>query len=90
MKDFIIRNNANYILSEYENNNSLTDKSRRKFISLAVQFMEELFGLYPNKEQKYAVAHACIELFPAYKTKQSNLGGIVSISFFTLSKTTDK
>ncbi len=58
----------------------LSDKSRRFLINAAVDFLEENFGIYPKRMYKEALAHAIIELFPTYKTKNSSIGGIVSFS----------
>lgn len=57
----------------------LSDKSRRFLINAAVNFLEENFGIYPKRMYKEALAHAIIELFPTYKTKNSSIGGIVSL-----------
>lgn len=59
----------------------LSDKSRRFLINAAVNFLEENFGIYPKRMYKEAVAHAIIELFPTYKTKNSSIGGIVSLIY---------
>lgn len=79
MQAYLVKRKGSYILQEYKEKSMLSDKSRRFLINAAVDFLEENFGIYPKRIYKEALAHAIIELFPAYKTKNSSIGGIVSV-----------
>lgn len=78
IKTYLIDNNASFIIDEYQKKQLLSDKLRREFVNKAVEYMQKKFGAYPKKADKSAVAKACVELLPAYKTENSSIGGIVS------------
>lgn len=48
-------------------------------------YLIETFSLHPKYDEIHQVCAAAIELFPAYKTQPSAVGGIVS-SYFMLRK----
>lgn len=84
MKEYIIQNGGHTVLNEYTKHECFSEKTRRVLINHLTNFITERFGSYPNKDQKVMVAKATIELFPALKVKDSEIGGIVCIyTFFT-------
>ncbi|KAG4068859.1 hypothetical protein HA402_005007 [Bradysia odoriphaga] len=76
LQAYLVKRKGSYLLQEYREKSMLSDKSRRFLINAAVDFLEENFGIYPKRMYKEELAHAIIELFPAYKTKNSSIGGI--------------
>ncbi|XP_037025004.1 uncharacterized protein LOC119066561 [Bradysia coprophila] len=76
LQAYLVKRKGSYLLQEYREKSMLSDKSRRFLINAAVDFLEENFGIYPKRIYKEELAHAIVELFPAYKTKNSSIGGI--------------
>lgn len=78
MKDFLEKEDCADLIGEYEQNNTLSDSSRRRLVISSVNLLRKLFGNYPTPEQKISAAKAIINLFPSYKTSNEEFGGIVS------------
>lgn len=55
------------ILSDFQETGCLKDAFRRKVVSYLAAFIHENFGFKPTKEEQFAVAEACIKLFPCLK-----------------------
>lgn len=70
--------NVGHLLQEARLTNELTDDSRRRLIRAVVRYMQELFGDYPQQNEKIATAKAVVSLFPYLKVKDGQNGGIVS------------
>lgn len=79
MKDFLINNDGESILGEFDKTGVLCDLTRQRLITQAARFMVEIFGSKPNKTQKKMVSIAIIELFPFLKALDSKLDGIVRV-----------
>lgn len=57
-------NGFGYIFIENDKNGFLSEMTRKKLISISVQFMVSIFGEHPTKKDKVSVATVISELFP--------------------------
>lgn len=71
IKDFLINNDGESILGEFDKTGVLCDLTRQRLITQAARFMVEIFGSKPNKTQK--------KWFPFLKALDSKLDGIVRV-----------
>lgn len=66
------------ILSIYKDGKAMSEIHRKKLVALLVRNMVRIWGYYPKREQKTALAKATIALFPVFKMPNSAKDGIVS------------
>lgn len=76
------RNGGNDILHEYQTNRTLNEKMRKKLVSSVVDLIIQHFGYYPSASEKAMVAKATVNLFPCFKTCQSEDGIVSSTVYF--------
>lgn len=78
IREYLIQNGEQRILTESETNECLTEPTRKRMINCLCDFMISQFGEYPNKDAKINVALATVKLFPSLKFKDGlNDDGIV-------------
>lgn len=78
IKEYLIQNGEQRLLTESETNESLTEAARKRLINCLCDFMISQFGEYPNKEAKISVSLAAVKLFPSLEFKDGpNDDGIV-------------
>lgn len=66
-----------HLVEEFMQTKTLRDKSRKAVIDYLGNYTDLHFGLYPTRDEKRAVCHACVSLFPALKTQNVDLENIV-------------
>lgn len=59
---------------------------RRELVRHLVDFLVKSFGVFPTAYQKTSTAKAAIEVFPRLACENSEIGGIVSISWLKVSR----
>jgi hypothetical protein len=75
LEQFIVENKHKNLIIEENRNKILSDSSRRAAIDVLCKYMVEKFGEYPTRDEKIAVCHAFIGLFPSLKSEDGE--GIV-------------
>lgn len=76
------KNGGKDILHEHRTNRTLNEKMRKKLVSIVVDLIIHHFGYYPSASEKTMVAKATANLFPCFKTCQSEDGIVSSIDYF--------
>lgn len=75
--DRFVKVNLDQILLDYNQNGFLTNNDRSKVIKHTAEFMIEIFGEYPSKQQKTMTGKALVTLFPCLKMKDTDTDGLV-------------
>lgn len=72
-----MKNGGKTILHEYRSSGILIETKRKKLVGILVDLIIDNFGYYPSSAEKTMVAKAAVNLFPRFKTCESE-AGIVS------------
>lgn len=78
------KNGGNDLLQEYNTNGTLNEKKRKKLVSIIGELIIQRFGYYPSTTEKTMVAKATVNLFPCFKTCQSEDGIVSAINHFLI------
>jgi hypothetical protein len=60
-------------IEEFEENQTITDRSRKALITLLAMYVNEHFGLIPSHEQMTVSSMALLEIFPCLRTDNKEL-----------------
>lgn len=77
IKEYLVLNGAEQVLTENQTNGCLKENTRKKFINCLCEFVVARFGEYPDKDKKTSVSVAAVTLLPCLKFKESAKDGIV-------------
>lgn len=81
LKKYLEQNNCGHLFTEYDNHGFLNKSSKKQMVQNVTSYSIHTHSLRPKYEEIVDVCSAAIELFPAYRTTPSTIGGIVCILF---------
>lgn len=79
LQKYLESNDLKHLFSEYENHGFLSQPSKKEMVQGVTSYLIDTYTLNPKREEIMNVCSAAIDLFPAYKMPNSQIGGIVII-----------
>lgn len=87
LKGLLLKDGLCHIFKEYENTNTLSNKSRRQLVNAVVKIMVDGHLNYITKKTKIDFAKAVVQIFPRLRYPYSNKGGYVIFIYVVCTST---
>lgn len=78
---FLDKNGGKDILHEHRTYRTMNEQKRKKMVQIVVDMLIQRFGYYPSASEKHMIAKATVNLFPCFKTCESEDGIVSSIVY---------
>lgn len=64
LRKYLCEHGGSSLLQEWEKTESLTDRSRKRLISICTELLVSLYGNNPSKDKRTLIATTMVTLFP--------------------------